>query len=132
MKEPPSTNDPAWTGRERGKATEAFGKAVEGKSVERTSASAQRGSQMVKNTAFGLHEGPTPPGLTRSVVTRQSFNQRWRQESRGFRALQWKLREEFNRKAGTLRNTVVQSEGKTRLLKSDFNRAAHVRRGRSR
>jgi len=132
MKEPTATNKPAGLDQQRGKATEAFARAVEGRTAAQSAAQTQRGSQMVKHTAFGLHEGPTPPGLTRSAVTRQSFNQRWRAEGRGFRALQWKLREEFNRKAGTIRNAVVQSDTRTPLLKSDFNQAAQVRRRRSR
>lgn len=132
MKEPKSNSEPAWMDQQRGEATEAFNRAVEGKPAVPAAAQTQRGSQMVQYSACGLHEGPPPPGLTRSAVTRHYFNQRWRAEGRGFRAMQWKLREEFNLKAGTIRNAVVSSDTRTPLLKSDFNRAAQVRRRRSR
>lgn len=41
-----------------------------------------QGSQMVRATQLGLHDGPKPPGIAHAAIKRDQFNKDWRQEYR--------------------------------------------------
>lgn len=83
-----------WESLLRGKAKNAFGKATSPQSEFIPKRQKDRDSEMVRNSAPRLDEGPKPPGFVYHAVKKRQFNEDWRKEYRQARRHQPKLAEQ--------------------------------------
>lgn len=86
------TNKRPWEIANKGKAQAAFS-ADPSPSIQQPS----KGSEMVKATKSGLHEGPKPPGHLYHAAKKQEFNKNWREEYRQSLAEQKSQIEEYKK-----------------------------------